>query len=246
MKLIDFLVETKLYVGNIFEIIATITGIWYLIKSDKVSSEIKYFVYYLIFIIILEMYGYLPILAYLEDYKVLSFFEDSIFRRNIWWVNMLSVITTLCVSWIFIRSLSKFDTRKKLTILLFLFTVFSLISFTTFGDFFHANDPYVNITGVLIILVCVGFYYIDLLKSNRILTFHQDIRFYISIGMVLWNLSLVPAQIYLGFFNLENPDFINMYTKVLRYANILLYSIFTIGFIIDYRSNKGRKETLVN
>ena len=76
MKLIEFLIETKLYVGNIFEIIATIAGIWYLKKSRFTAQEIRFFVYYLVLIVIIETYAYLPIWAYLEDYKILSFYKD--------------------------------------------------------------------------------------------------------------------------------------------------------------------------
>lgn len=242
MKFIEFLVETKLYVGNIFEIIAALAGVWYLKKTKNPPLEIKFFVYYLILIVILELYGYLPILAYLEDYKILSFYKDSLFRRNLWWGNILRVITTLCISWIFIRKLKNNRIRKKLIYLLLIFPVLSIVSFFTIGEFFHASDPFVNILGVFLILTSVGFYYFQLLNSKRILNFYADLRFYISVGIVIWNLCMVPLNIYSNFFSLENPLYIKLDTIAHMYANIFLYSIFATGFYIDYRFNKVKPQ----
>ncbi|WP_300434776.1 hypothetical protein [Christiangramia sp.] len=241
MKLVEFLLDTKLYVGNIFEIIAAIAGIWYLRKSRNVASEIKYFVYYLVLIIFLEIYAYLPIWAYLEDYEKLSFYKNSPFRRNVWWGNILKIITTLCVSWIFIKALRNPQIKRKLIYLIVIYPILSIISFFTIGEFFNAYDPYVNIIGTLLMLTSVGIFYIETLRSDRILTFYGDIRFYISLGMVIWNLCMVPLSIYSSFFSLQNPLYMELDTLVHRYANIFLYSVFTIGFYMDYRMN-GKKE----
>lgn len=178
MKLIEFLLETKLYIGNIFEIIAAIAGIWYLKKSDNPAPEIRFFVYYLILIVVLELYGYLPIWAWLEDYKILSFYENSVFRRNVWWGNCLKIVTTLCISWIFIKQLVNKNIKKNLTIIFFIFPIFSVLSFFMVGEFFHAYNPYVDFLKTFILLICVGLFYIQILKSDEILEFFRDIRFY--------------------------------------------------------------------
>ena len=245
MKLIEFLLDTKLYIGTIFEIVAAIAGTWYLKKSGKVASEIEYFVYYLILIVFLEVYAYLPIWAYLEDYKILSFYEDSVFRRNVWWGNILKIITTLCVSWIFIKALRNPKIKRKLVYLILVYPVLSIISFFTIGEFFNAYDPYVNIIGTLIMLTSVGIFYIETLKSDRILTFYGDIRFYISLGMVIWNLCMVPLNIYSSFFSLQNPLYIELDTLIHRYANVFLYSLFAIGFYMDYKFNRKTEYQMV-
>ncbi|GAA4320462.1 hypothetical protein GCM10023115_47490 [Pontixanthobacter gangjinensis] len=237
MKLIEFLLETKLYIGTIFEITAALSGIWYLKKSDYTAPEIRYFVYYLILIVFLEIYGYLPIWAWLEDYKILSFYENTVFRRNLWWGNSLKIITTLCISWIFIKQIQNEKTKKWLITILYIFPVFSILSFLTIGEFFHAYDPYVDISKTFILLICVGLYYLQILKSDEILDFFKDIRFFISVGIVIWELGMVPLGLYSGFFSLENPLYMELDRIVHQYANIFLYSVFAIGFYVDYRYN---------
>ena len=246
MKLIEFLIETKLYVGTIFEIIAAIAGIWYLKKSRFTAQEIRFFVYYLVLIVIIETYAYLPIWAYLEDYKILSFYKDSIFRRNIWWGNCLRIITTLCISWIYIKALKNKSLKNKLSVCLLIFPVLSIISFLTIGEFFRSYDPYVNIVGTFLMLICIGLYYLEILKSDRILHFYGDIRFYISVGMVIWNLGVIPLIIYSGFFSTQNPLYMELDTIVYRYANIFLYSLFTIGFYMDYKFNQNSLKNVLS
>lgn len=245
MKLIEFLLETKLYIGNIFEIIAAISGIWYLKKSVNPEPEIRYFVYYLILIVIWEHYNYLPILAWLEDYKILSFYENSIFRRNIWGGNCLKIITTLCISWIYIKQIENAKIKKILIRTILIFPFLSIISFFTIGEFFQAYDPYVDISKSFIILICVGLYYLQILKSDKILEFYRDVRFYISVGIVIWEMGMVPLSLYSGFFSLENPLYVELDTIVKRYANIFLYSLFSIGFYIDYHFNQQKPKKAI-
>ncbi|WP_026934078.1 hypothetical protein [Christiangramia echinicola] len=241
MKLIEFLLETKLYIGTIFEIIAALFGLWFLRKSESTALEIKLFVYYLVLIVFLEIYAYLPIWAYLEEYEILGFYKDSPFRRNVWWANILKIITTLCVSWIYIKALRNHELRRNLIYILLVYPVLSIISFFTIGEFFNAYDPYVNIIGTFIILISVGSFYVEILRSDRILTFYGDIRFYISFGMILWSLCMVPLDIYSSFFSLKNPLYIELHTLIHRYASIFLYSLFSLGFYMDYRMNRNGK-----
>jgi|GEM_PF-906298 len=246
MKLIEFLLDTKMYVVTIFELIAAIAGIWYLRRTCNSGLEIKFFVYYLVLIVFLELYGYLPIWAYLENYEILSFYKDSLFRRNVWWANGINIITTLCISWIFIKSLSNHAIQQKFQWLLISYVLFSFLSFSTFGEYFHAYDPYVSILGVFIIMIAVGFYYFQILNSDKILNFYGDLRFYISVGIVLWALCIIPLNIYSKFFNIQNPLYMELDRIVLRYSNIFLYSVYAIGFYMDYRSGKQNSNVLID
>ena len=235
MKLLEFLLETKLYIGTIFEIIAAISGFWYLRKSNDLEPEIRYFIYYLILIVILEVYGYLPIWAWLENYEILSFYENSVFRRNLWWSNSLSIVGIIIISLVFVRSIQNESVRKAFYFTLVLFVIFSVISFFTFGEFFHANDPYSSIVGVFIVFLAVVFYYFRIFNSEEIVNFYGDIRFYISFAIVIWNLCIIPLDIYSGYFNLENPAYIELETKVRIFSNMFLYSVYAFGFYMDYR-----------
>lgn len=218
---------------------AAFAGIFYLRNSANISGEIKLFVYYLILIVVLELYGLIPIWAWLEDYQILSFYENSLFRRNLWWANTLRIISTLCITWIFVKSLTRENLQKKFKWLLILYSLFSILRFSFSGNFFAAYDPFVDILGVFIILTAIGCYYFQVLISDEILNFFEELKFYISVGIIIWSVCVIPLNIYSNFFSSENLLFIELSRIVLMYTNIFLYSFYTIGFYIDYRCRKA-------
>ncbi len=245
MKMIEFLLETKLFIITIFEIMAAVTGLWYLKKSKKVLPEIKTFVGYLVLIVIFELYAYLPILAYLENYEILSFYKNSLFRRNVWWANLIRVIGCVCYTYIFSKTLPWLSIRKLFKWILVLFSIFSVISFGTSGEFFHFIDNRVQIVAVFIVLSSVLCYYLRSLIFDADIKFYQDLRFYISVGIVIWHLCVVPINIYSGFFSTNNPMYLELSTQVMRYSNIFLYSIITVGFYMElkYQTLQPTRET---
>lgn len=233
--MIEFLLESKLYIGFIFEVIATIAGFLYLKKSPNVAPEIRVFIYYLLYIVIVEFYTFIPIYAWVHDYEVLSFYEDSVFRRSLWISNINVIVYGVCFSQVFIRSLKNMKLRAYLILFLYLFVAGSILRHFTSAGFFNSTDIYIRLVQTFFVLICIGFYYVELLKSDRVLYFHRDIKFYISVGVILWSLCVFPLDIYDDFFSLENPYFIEVNSSVIRYANVFLYSIYTIGFYMDYR-----------
>lgn len=233
--MLEFLIESDYYISLLFELLAAISGIIYLRKCQKVRLEIKLFVYYLILIFFLELYGLIPIWAWLDNYETLPFLKDSVFRRNLWWANSLRIISTLCISNIYIKFLSDRKQRKILTWLVIGFVIFSIVSYSTFGEFFNAYDPYAETLGVFVFMIVIGHYYFEILKSDKILNFYADLRFYISVGILLWSLCIIPIEIYSTFFSTKNPLFIEMNLIFFQYATIALYSIYTLGFFMDYR-----------
>lgn len=234
--MLDFFLETKLYFGFMFEVLAAIAGLLYLKKSTSVAPEIKLFIFYLLYIVIVEFYAFIPIYAWVHDYEVLSFYEDSVFRRNIWINNINVIVYAASFSQIFIRNLNNSRSRRYLTAFLFLFIFSSILRHLSSGNFFESIDIYIRIVQTFFVLICIGFYYLEILKSERVLYFHRDIKFYISVGVILWSLCVFPLDIYAEYFSLENPYFIQVDTAIMRYANVFLYSLYSLGFYVDYRS----------
>ncbi|TBW26693.1 hypothetical protein [Gramella sp. KN1008] len=233
--MIEFLQESKLYLGFTFEVLAAFAGFLYLKKSPYVSPEIKFFILYLFYIVLAEFYTFIPIYAWVHDYEVLSFYENSVFRRSQWLGNINVIVYGICFSQIFIRNLRNMKLRAYLIIFLYVFVVGSILRHMTSGDFFNSTDIYIRVVQTFFVVICIGLNYLELLRSESVLYFHRDIKFYISVGVVLWSLCVFPLDIYDDFFTLENPYFIQVDTIVKGYANVFLYSVYTLGFYMDYR-----------
>ena len=211
---------------------------FYLSKIDKPKPGVKIFVYYLCFIFFADVFGIYAVWAYYDNYETLPFLKNSPLHRNFWWYNLLHVVIFVCYSQLFIRQLIKekmSKMRRWLKLGVYLFVVYSIVCFSTFGDFLYDYDISVIILSAFFIMICIGAYYYDILTSDKILKFNKDVVFFISVAILIYQLCIIPIQIYTSYFNHENPDFIQFYATVLRYGNIFLYSMFSIGFYIDYR-----------
>ncbi|MCP9199804.1 hypothetical protein MKO06_07805 [Gramella sp. GC03-9] len=235
--MLEFLIEEKFY-HLIFELLAAIAGLIYLRKSVFVEPQVKIFIYYLCYIVFIEYYALLPIYAWLTDYESLSFYEDSVFRTNNWYGNLNLVINTICFSQIFIRSLSSKTQRKILYYGLAAVLIISVVRLASAGIFFSYTDSYVSALQTFFIFLSVCFWYFEILKSNKIINFYSDVKFFISVAIVLWTLLKTPLDIYSKYNNLDNEAFRNLDIEILRYMNIFMYSIYILGFYADYRLSK--------
>jgi len=238
---IEFIIENKIYVTYIFEFIAAVAGILYLFHTSDIKPGVKTFVYYLCFIFFADLFGIYTIWAYYDNYETLPFLKNSPLHRNFWWYNLIHLVNLTCYSQLFIRQLVSermLKVRKFLKYGLIILILYSIICFSTFGDFLYDYDISVLILSAFFILSCIGAYYYDILTSDKILNFNKKIIFFISVATLIYQLCVIPIQIYTSYFNLSNPDFIIFYATVLRYANIFLYSTFVFGFYMDYRNRR--------
>lgn len=201
----------------------------------------KYFILYLCFIFVVDTFGLYPIWAFYEKYETLPFLKDSPLQRNFWLYNIVRMINYMVIGNLFVAQievLNKYHLKRILQGILVLFGIYSIICFSTFGNFLYAEDISVILIGTFIVIFCLMAFFFEVLLSNRILKVNADALFYFGVAIFLWQLCIVPMKIYTSYFNPSNPDFITMYATVLRYANIFLYSMFLLGFYMDYRNRR--------
>ncbi|WP_309561540.1 hypothetical protein [Christiangramia sp. SM2212] len=204
----------------------------------------KVFVFYLCFIFVVDTIGLYPIWAFFDKYETLPFLKDSPFHRNFWLYNIVRVINYLVFGYVFssqIHSLKKYHLKKILHAALILFGIYSLICYSTFGNFLYAEEFSVIFIGTIIVFFCLIAYFFEVLLSDKILSLTSDALFYSGTGVLLWQLCVVPLKIYTSYFNTSNPEFIKMYGTALMYANIFLYSMFIIGFYVEMSSRLKAK-----
>jgi uncharacterized Tic20 family protein len=71
-------------------------------------------------------------------------------------------------------------------------------------------------------------YYADVLKSNEILDFQKSIFFWISIGVLIFNIGLLPVFV-IG----ELIDWQGIFRYIIFILNIILSLCFITGFIVS-------------
>lgn len=234
--MLDFIIEHRLYIGSFFELLAALSGSYYLFKTPNAPRDIKYFAWFLWYVFILDNVSFYALWAFFDDYKTFPFLKDSLFTRNIWVHNWNHLISISFYCFLFIKQLNRLKYRRILKYALITFTLFGTVKLASSKEFFFSYDMYILIIGVLLLVLTIFIYYFELIISDKILEFKKNIFIYISVGLLIWHLCVPPIQIYSAYFSVENVEFIKIHSVILRYCNIFLYGMFSFGFI--YRAGK--------
>lgn len=211
---------------------AALAGTYYLIKTKTQDKGIILFVYNLWFILLIEMMGMYSAWNYFDDYKSFPGLRNSVFASNYWLYNSAKIIFLTIFFNVFISRITSFRLKKFLYGLTLFFILSCIVNYIFSDIFFKAFSSYTTISGSFILLFCIGSFYYEMLLSDKILFFYKNLPFYISIGAMLWHLSITPLFIYNRYLTNTNPEFVNFHIDFLRYANIFMYSSFAIGFLI--------------
>lgn len=233
----EFLYEHQSLVTKFFELIAAISGSWYLHKTK--NEKIKIFVYYLWLTVIVEVLGvYTKVLQNNYDYEWFITLKNSIFCRNSWLYNIYTFLSIGLLG-IFYSDLLISRAYKIIVRSVFLIYCFFALGYYMFTDaFFSMGLPFDDILGTVIITIYVICYFIELIRSEFILQYYKMPSFYISIALLLWHLCVTPLFIFNSYFRAVNAEFVTFRTFFLLYFNIFTYSFLTFGFWYSLYKNK--------
>lgn len=115
-----------------------------------------------------------------------------------------------------------------------LFSFASVISFFFSDNFFDTSSVFITISGTLLILCIILYFYYELLRSDLILRILGFLPFYVSIGLLVFNLTVTPVDLLSKYFTTaeDNEIFVSLYLNVYLFANFFLYLSIIIGFLV--------------
>lgn len=89
----------------------------------------------------------------------------------------------------------------------------------------------ITIFGALIVLFGAVSYFIEVLKSDKILDFYKSIDFYISATVFIWWLVITPISFYNIYFTTADWNFIILKWQIYLFANIFMYGMFSFALL---------------
>ena len=233
----EYLIRT-LFRGMLWEIIAVLSGLYFLFHSPKVFKHERWLVYYLCFTVFVEFLGLYSIWAYFSEYEVFSFVKGTRFEANFWMFNIFKVITMSFYFWFFYSQLKKSRIKNLLKILYVVFLVVSSYELIFSGELFIQYIISIPILGSILLLTTLGAYFFMLLRSNKVINFFRTISFYLAFGALIWHLVMSPLFI----FNKLEGGLQGMagviYGNTMTFLNILLYTLIAGAFIAVTKSRK--------
>ncbi|WP_405292854.1 hypothetical protein [Algibacter sp. Ld11] len=225
----EFLLTYKNTISFGIEILAAVTGL-VLFKKYKLEAA-KFFIYFLVYLSICD---YLSSYArYVKDDGLFSFLEGTMFAKNYWWTTLYWKIGAIMFFVFYYHKILKTTIFKRiLKISGFSFLLFSISYVALNWDkYFIMFFPSISVFGAFIIFLCTVCYFIEVLKSDKILTFYKSLNFYISFAIFIWWLIITPLVFYDVYMSRLDWNFIFLRWQIYLIANITMYLTFTFALI---------------
>ena len=206
------------------ELIAAIFGTIYFSKYK--NTALKFFLYLLWYITLTEFLSWYSMKYGINE---LLFINEKGVRYNWWMYNLLRFITFNCLFFIYYRYLKTKIYKRWIRIFMFIYIITSVINWSFLQSFIWNNSEIPRIIGSIFLIITILFYFIELLKSEKIIVFHRLLLFWISVGLLLFYSGTIPFYLKLSGYALI-PGIHELFLIVYILA-IIMYLTFTFGFI---------------
>ncbi|MFT4849224.1 MAG: hypothetical protein ACI83B_001762 [Sediminicola sp.] len=227
--MLDFIIS----VGPIYviEILAAIAGTYY-VKSSPSLKSTRWLVIFLWVTVLVEFITAYPVIAHYSNYKYFSFVENTPYADNKWIFNIYIILNFTffiyyCGSYIEGRVIRRF---VKYSAILYVISALGYLLITDI--YFIETSPFSVIAGTILLFAVIILFYFQLLKSDTIVNLKYFLPFYISIGVLIFNLCITPIDIFSEFYSKKNTLFWEFKNIAYLLLNLSMYSIFILGFII--------------
>jgi len=183
------------------------------IKGKKIFNLL----YFLLFSCLVEIFGPL-IIIYLG--------LKSFFIYNLYFLG-----SVLFYNYLFRGYLNSEKAKKILNGLTIGFIIFIIFNHFFAQDFYHTFQSNSSIYTGIFVIIAVGAYYIESLNSDKVLYAKNSLLFWVSLGLLLFQVGTIPIDIFGKFFN-----FSGIYDYILFTLNVILYGCMIIGFMVSKRT----------
>ncbi len=176
---------------------------------------------YLVFVVISELFGYYLMVFFPHNLKVnLSFYRYF----------------EIPVEFIFFFALfylsAREPGRKTLPALFIIIYLLSIV----FDEFYfsrktHLFDSISYTIGNLLLLILILRFFVQMVTSDDIMTFRQNMLFWVSLGLLFFYLGSFPFYALLNMMGPKHHDLMNTYKYIVYGLNSTMYLMFTFSFI---------------
>jgi hypothetical protein len=204
------------------ELLAAIIGTIYFYKYRH--TPLKYFLFLLWYITLTEFTGW-----YASKKNVLVFFDENGVTYNHWLYNLLYFVFFNVILYIYLNSVKKKNHKLWVKIFIICYIIISIINWSLIQSFVFEMSELPYVTGSIFLIISIIFYFIQLLKSEELKTFHKELLFWISIGFLLFHSGTIPFSLKYNDYALI-PGIHNLFA-IIYILSLSMYLIFTFGFI---------------
>ncbi|OIQ24018.1 hypothetical protein [Lacinutrix sp. MedPE-SW] len=231
----EFFIAYYSIIIKALEILAAVTGI-ICFKKFKGHHE-RYFIYFLIYILFVENIGSYTI--YINKYESLRFIKElvagTIFQKNYWWYQIFWVSgSALFLCFYYYKIEKNKNAKKNISRLGYVFLLISILLIVFKSQTLKNNNiEILDVLSFITILLLIINYFFQTLNTEKILKFYYNLTFYISCGFLIFIILITPLTFFESYFNTSDWNFIILKWQIMFFANVFMYSTFTVGLIVS-------------
>lgn len=205
------------------EIIAAIFSTIFYFKYK--NTAFKYVLFVLWLIVIKETLGYF------HKELHLYYTDENEIKYNLWMGNVLSLVLFPAYYFMYLKTLKTERYKSAIKLFILSYILVYIINWVFFQNFFTENALFPRILGSLFITITVILYLIELLRSDKIISFHRLVPFWISVGLLIFYTSTIPFTVIQNSYMLSVEAVIKKVFIIKLVLASAMYLIFAFGFI---------------
>jgi hypothetical protein len=198
-----------LYFINFFELIAAFIALLFFNKYNK-SSE-RFFLYFLWFTLLIEVSGI--------AWRYLSV------KSNFWIYNIFTLLAFNFYFFWYHQIISNRLLRKVVVLFVLIFSIVTFYNFIT--EPWGGYHKITFIVGAFFTVFSAIFHFYELLNNDEIIDVKHKLSFWISTGLLLFYVGMIPFMIFSDTFD----SYHNYRNIILIFLNLILYTCYSLGFI---------------
>lgn len=227
------------------EFIAAISGSYYLNKNLKINTANRFLVYFLWLTFFFDLIGSYSPIAYFSNYEYFGFICDTgVFEYNYWWFNIFMLISYSFFVYYFTSFLMKSKIKQRMKLMILFYLIIGIGNLIFSDIFFNGYSIFSSTSGTLIVLFSIFIFFFDLLKRDIVLSLKKHLPIYIAVGVLVYNLTVTPTDIFSQYFEPENDLYVKLSGFITIGANIIMYTTFIIGFLVCAKNKKENLDVL--
>tara|TARA_R110002073_G_scaffold40547_5_gene115339 strand:+ start:494905 stop:495549 length:645 start_codon:yes stop_codon:yes gene_type:complete len=206
------------------ELLSAIVGTIYFYKYK--NTHLKYFLYLLWYITFTEFFS--KFVASKTGFLIF-YTDENGNRYTLWFYNLLNLVTFTTLAYVYFNYLKTKVFKNWIKVFAFIYVTVYAVNWVFIQDFNQENSELPRVLGSLFLIATIIFYFIELLKSEKIVLFHKMLLFWISVGLLLFYSGTIPFALkWNGYALLPGVHKLFLIVYVLA---ITMYLLFTFGFI---------------
>ncbi|WP_273568870.1 hypothetical protein [Maribacter halichondriae] len=200
------------YLTYLITLVQLLAAIWATISFKKYRhSAERYFLHFLWFTVGIEITA-----------GVLS----DVFSIDTYWLYNFYMVVSFLFFFYWYYTILRTKTQKK-AILVFVLIFIGMVIW----DFMYRDElgyqEFTFVSGAFLIMICTMFHFRQLLYSDEVLVLKHKLSFWISTGLLLFNMGMIPLMLLTDYFDFGANKY---YLTTIIGLNFILNGCYIIGF----------------